>query len=141
LNNQELQADRNPKFNLHLEPTADIETVPKTIKRVGEELLDDPEISGEFMQPLKMQGVVDVLQTALVVRCKFTATPLRPTYLQRQAPSSTHRCSARIASCSGYESAGLDKPGLQPPQLGADAAHNPGPTGHVPVKASRCGRT
>jgi moderate conductance mechanosensitive channel len=73
------------KFNLHLEPTADIETVRKTIKRVGEELLDDPEIGGDFMQPLKMQGVVDVLQTALVVRCKFTATPSRPTYLQRQA--------------------------------------------------------
>jgi moderate conductance mechanosensitive channel len=73
------------KFNLHLEPSADIETVRKTIKRVGEELLDDPEIGAEFMQPLKMQGVVDVLQTALIVRCKFTATPSRPTYLQRQA--------------------------------------------------------
>jgi moderate conductance mechanosensitive channel len=73
------------KFNLHLDPTADIETVRKTIKRVGEELLDDPEIGPEFMQPLKMQGVVDVLQTDLVVRCKFTATPTRPTYLQRQA--------------------------------------------------------
>jgi small-conductance mechanosensitive channel len=73
------------KFNLHLEPTADIETVRKTIKRVGEELLEDPDIGSEFMQPLKMQGVVDVLQTALVVRCKFTATPSRPTYLQRQA--------------------------------------------------------
>jgi len=73
------------KFNLHLEPNADIETVRKTIKRVGEELLEDPDIGAEFMQPLKMQGVVDVLQTALVVRCKFTATPSRPTYLQRQA--------------------------------------------------------
>jgi moderate conductance mechanosensitive channel len=73
------------KFNLHLEPTADIETVRKTIKRVGEELLEDPEVSAEFIQPLKMQGVVDVLQTDLVVRCKFTATPLRPTYLQRMA--------------------------------------------------------
>src|SRR6516165_9082873 len=73
------------KFNLHLEPGADIETVRKTIKRVGEELVDDPDIGAEFMQPLKMQGVVDVLQTALVVRCKFTATPSRPTYLQRQA--------------------------------------------------------
>ena len=73
------------KFNLHLEPTADIETVRKAIKRVGEELFDDPETGGEFIQPLKMQGVVDVLQTALVVRCKFTSTPIRPTYLQRQA--------------------------------------------------------
>jgi moderate conductance mechanosensitive channel len=73
------------KFNLHLEPTADIETVRKTIKRAGEELLEDPEVGAEFIQPLKMQGVVDVLQTALVVRCKFTATPIRPTYLQRLA--------------------------------------------------------
>ena len=73
------------KFNLHLEPTADIETVRKTIKRVGEELLEDPEIGADYIQPLKMQGVVDVLQTALVVRCKFTVTPARPTYLQRQA--------------------------------------------------------
>ena len=73
------------KFNLHLDPTADIETVRKTIKRVGEELLDDPDIGADFIQPLKMQGVVDVLQTALVVRCKFTATPSRPTYLQRLA--------------------------------------------------------
>ena len=73
------------KFNLHLDPSADIETVRKTIKRVGEELLDDPEIGADFIQPLKMQGVVDILQTALIVRCKFTATPARPTYLQRQA--------------------------------------------------------
>ena len=73
------------KFNLQLESTADIETVRKTIKRVGQELLDDPEIGAEFIQPLKMQGVIDVLQTALVVRCKFTATPIRPTYIQRRA--------------------------------------------------------
>src|SRR5271165_6568516 len=73
------------KFNLPLEPTADIETVRKVIKRVGQELLDDPEIGAEFIQPLKMQGVIDVLQTALVVRCKFTVTPIRPTYIQRRA--------------------------------------------------------
>jgi len=73
------------KFNLQVEPTADIETVRKTIKRVGQELLDDPEIGAEFIQPLKMQGIIDVLQTALVVRCKFAATPIRPTYIQRRA--------------------------------------------------------
>jgi moderate conductance mechanosensitive channel len=73
------------KFNLHLDPAVEIETVRKTIKRVGEELLQDEEIGAEFIQPLKMQGVVDVLQTTLVVRCKFTAAPGRPTYLQRKA--------------------------------------------------------
>jgi moderate conductance mechanosensitive channel len=42
-------------------------------------------IGAEFIHPLKMQGVVDVSQTALVVPCKFTAVPGRPSYLQRQA--------------------------------------------------------
>src|SRR5580704_8752921 len=55
------------KFNLHLDPTVDIETVRKTVKRVGEELLDDPEIGADFIQPLKMQGVIDVLQTTMIV--------------------------------------------------------------------------
>jgi moderate conductance mechanosensitive channel len=73
------------KFNLHLDPAVEIELVRKTIKRVGQELLEDPEIGAEFINPLKMQGVTDVSQTALVVRCKFTALPGRPTYLQRQA--------------------------------------------------------
>lgn len=73
------------KFNLHLDPAAEIELVRKTIKRVGQDLLEDPDIGGDFIGPLKMQGVTDVTQTALVVRCKFTARPGRPTYLQRQA--------------------------------------------------------
>jgi moderate conductance mechanosensitive channel len=85
------------KFNLHLDPANEIELVRKTIKRAGEELLEDPEIGAEFISPLKMQGVTDVSQTALVVRCKFTALPGRPTYLQRQA---LHRL---IAAFGGAE--------------------------------------
>jgi small-conductance mechanosensitive channel len=73
------------KFNLHLDPSVEIELVRRTVKRVGQELLEDPEIGAEFIQPLKMQGVTDVLQNALVVRCKFTVLPGRPTYLQRRA--------------------------------------------------------
>jgi small-conductance mechanosensitive channel len=82
------------KFNLHLDPAVELETVRKTIKRVGVELLEDQEIGAEFISPLKMQGVTDVLQTALVVRCKFTSLPGRPTYLQRQA---LHRLIAAFA--------------------------------------------
>jgi hypothetical protein len=32
-----------------------------------------------------MQGVVDVTLAAIMIRCKFTARPVRPSYLQRQA--------------------------------------------------------
>jgi len=73
------------KFNLHIAPDSDLELVRKTIKQLGLSLLEDPEIGADFLQPLKMQGVVDVTQGAIMIRCKFTARPIRPTFLRRQA--------------------------------------------------------
>ncbi|KAA2238256.1 mechanosensitive ion channel family protein [Salinarimonas soli] len=73
------------KFVLRLDRAADIETARKTIKRVGQDLLADPEVGEDYLLPLKMQGVDDITETAVIVRCKFTAKPGRPTYLQRHA--------------------------------------------------------
>lgn len=73
------------KFNLHIAPDSDLEVVRKTLKQLGLALLDDPEIGSDFIQPLKMQGVVDVTQGAIMIRCKFTARPVRPSYLRRLA--------------------------------------------------------
>ena len=46
-------------------------------------LLEDPEIGAEFIQQLKLQGVVDVQENALVCRFKFTVRPLKPAQVQR----------------------------------------------------------
>jgi small-conductance mechanosensitive channel len=73
------------KFNLHIAPNSDLELVRKTLKQLGETLLEDAEIGADFIQPLKMQGVVDVPQAAIMIRCKFTARPVRPSLLRRQA--------------------------------------------------------
>jgi small-conductance mechanosensitive channel len=73
------------KFNLHVLPEADLELVRKTLKQLGRALQEDPAIGGDFIQPLKMQGVADVTQAAIMIRCKFTARPVRPSYLRRQA--------------------------------------------------------
>ncbi|MBV8653237.1 MAG: mechanosensitive ion channel [Alphaproteobacteria bacterium] len=73
------------KFNLHVAPNTDLELVRKTLKQLGQSLLEDPEIGGDFIQPLKLQGVADVTQEAIMIRCKFTALPIRPSYLRRQA--------------------------------------------------------
>jgi small-conductance mechanosensitive channel len=73
------------RFNLHIEPTADLELVRKTVKRVGLELLEDRELGNEFIQPLKLQGALDVTRDTMVIRCKFTARPGRPSFVQRQA--------------------------------------------------------
>jgi small-conductance mechanosensitive channel len=73
------------KFNLKLSRETDLETLRKTVKKIGLEMLDDPEIGKEFILPLKMQGVADVLENALLVRFKFTVRPGKPTYIQREA--------------------------------------------------------
>src|SRR5262249_2291938 len=57
------------KFNLRLEPGTDIELVRKTAKRIGLDMQENPEIASEVMVPLKLQGIADVADTALV--CRF----------------------------------------------------------------------
>lgn len=72
------------KFNLRLEPGTDIELVRKTAKRIGLDTQDEPEIAAEILLPLKLQGIVEVTETALVVRFKFTARPVKPSWVQRE---------------------------------------------------------
>ncbi len=79
------------KFTIRLDRDADIERARKTIKRVGQAMLDDPEFGPEFIQPLKMQGVQEIADSAIVVRCKFTSKPAKPTWLQREALKRIHR--------------------------------------------------
>jgi small-conductance mechanosensitive channel len=73
------------KFNLRLARDTDIEKVRKMVKKLGQELLQDPEIGRDFLLPLKLQGMADVADNALICRLKFTVKPVRPTYVQRQA--------------------------------------------------------
>jgi small-conductance mechanosensitive channel len=72
------------KFNLRLEHGCDIETVRRTAKQIGLAMQQDPEIAAEVILPLKMQGIVEVADTALVVRFKFTARPVKPSWIQRE---------------------------------------------------------
>jgi hypothetical protein len=48
-------------------------------------MIEDPEFKAEFLQPLKLQGVADILENALVMRFKFTVRPNVPTSIQREA--------------------------------------------------------
>ncbi len=73
------------KFNIRLERDADIEVARKTIKKIGQAMQADPEFAAEFIQPLKLQGMAEITDTALVIRLKFTAKPTRTSWLQREA--------------------------------------------------------
>ena len=73
------------KFNLRLEIGTDIELVRKTAKQIGLAMQEEnPEIAAEVILPLKMQGIAEIVDNAVVVRFKFTARPIKPTWVQRE---------------------------------------------------------
>ncbi|SED61593.1 Small-conductance mechanosensitive channel [Rhizobiales bacterium GAS188] len=73
------------KFNLRLVRDVDLELVRKTTKKIGAEMMNDPELAPLIIEPLKLQGVADILDNAMVLRFKVTAKPGNPTLVQRQA--------------------------------------------------------
>ena len=53
----------------------DIEKVRKLFKKIGQELMENPEHAKNLLAPFKSQGVADVDDVGIVVRGKFTAKP------------------------------------------------------------------
>jgi small-conductance mechanosensitive channel len=72
------------KFNLRLARNSDLETVRKIAKRVGQEMLADAELGREFLAPLKLQGIADISESALILRFKFTVRPAKVSTVQRE---------------------------------------------------------
>lgn len=73
------------KFTLRFATGTDLEKLRKAVKKIGQDMLEDPEMKDEFLAPLKMQGVSDIVDNAIVVRFKFTVKPSKPTFIQREA--------------------------------------------------------
>lgn len=73
------------KFNLRFARDTDIELLRKTSKKIGQDMLEVPEIKAEVLAPFKMQGVTDIIDNALLIRFKFTARPGNPAMIQREA--------------------------------------------------------
>ena len=48
-------------------------------------MMEEPTFKPILMQPLKMQGVVDIKDSSLIVRFKFMARPKNPSLVQRMA--------------------------------------------------------
>ncbi len=63
------------KLPLRLTYDTDVEKVRKLIKKLGQELMEHPEIGDKFMQPLKSQGVFTMEDSAMIVRVKFMTRP------------------------------------------------------------------
>jgi small-conductance mechanosensitive channel len=53
----------------------DVEKVRKLIKKLGQELLQDPELGPRFLEPVKSQGVYQMEDSAIIIRVKFKTKP------------------------------------------------------------------
>ena len=63
------------KLPLRVTYDTDVEQVRKLIKQLGQELLSDPVIGDNFIQPLKSQGVIEMQDSAMIIRVKFMTKP------------------------------------------------------------------
>ena len=73
------------KFNLQFPYDTDVDLVRKVIKRVGIEMLNDPELGKSFVKQLKSQGIREVGDSVLTIRAKFTANPGSHFLIRREA--------------------------------------------------------
>ena len=63
------------KLPLRVTYDTDVENVRKLVKKLGEELLEHPDIGKCFMQPLKSQGVIQMEDSAMIIRVKYMTRP------------------------------------------------------------------
>ena len=73
------------KFTMRFARDVDLDKLRAATKALGAELADDPAYGADILEPLKMQGVGEVADNALVIRFKFKARPGNPGRIQDEA--------------------------------------------------------
>jgi len=73
------------KFELRIPFETDIDMVRKIIKQIGIDMMEDPLFGPLMLQPVKSQGVNRMDDSALIIRCKFTAIPGQQYLIRREA--------------------------------------------------------
>ena len=73
------------KLDLRLPYDTDVEQVRKIIKRIGIEMMEDPDLGPRMIAPLKSQGVYKLEDSAMILRAKFTSKPRGRAKVRREA--------------------------------------------------------
>lgn len=69
----------------------DVELVRKLFKKIGLELMENPDIASDIIEPFKSQGVFNVEDGTLVVRGKCVTKPGRQTVVRRHIMKAVHQ--------------------------------------------------
>ncbi len=103
----------------------DINKVKKIFKRIGQEMLEHPEIGGDFLQPFKSQGVAEMDDDAIVVRGKFMAKPGRQFMIRKEVYVRVQQAFDEAGIPFARKQVMVHIPGLdgKPESLNRDDAH------------------
>ena len=63
----------------------DVDQVKAIIKQIGKDMLKDPELGPNLIEPLKSQGIHQLADHGVMVRAKFTAKPGEQFVIKREA--------------------------------------------------------
>ena len=63
------------KLPLRVTYDTDVDKVRKMVKKLGQQLLEHPDVGKTFLQPLKSQGVYRMEDSAMIIRVKFMTRP------------------------------------------------------------------
>ena len=63
------------KFNLRFARDTDLEKLREATKKIGGDLMAEPDLKAEILEPLKIHSVAEVADNALVVRFKLKTRP------------------------------------------------------------------
>jgi moderate conductance mechanosensitive channel len=72
------------KFSISVPYDTDLEKLRKVIKRIGAEIAEKPEYKDILLEPLKMKGVSEFGEYAIVVRVGFTTKPGEQFMIRRE---------------------------------------------------------
>lgn len=73
------------KMTMRLTYDSDLEKARKLVKRIGAEMMEDPEFGPSFLEPLKMQGVEEFDEYGINIRVKMMARPGQQFTIRRKA--------------------------------------------------------
>jgi small-conductance mechanosensitive channel len=79
------------KIAFRLAFDADMELVRKLFKKIGQDLLLDPELAPDIIETFKSQGIANVEDGTLVVRGKFVAKPGSQSMIRRSVLKAVHQ--------------------------------------------------
>ncbi|NOV20212.1 mechanosensitive ion channel family protein [Ensifer adhaerens] len=73
------------KITVNVTYETDLDAVKRIVRQVGQQLLDDPELAPNIMEPLKMQGVAQFGDFAIQIRMKVMTKPGEQFDVRRRA--------------------------------------------------------